>query len=109
MNLQEQYSEQPGFRPLYQQVRELLVSRISTGAWRPAEALPSEMALARELNVSQGTVRKAIDSLVAEKLIERRQGKGRMSPSIRAKAPNSGSLSSAMMTAIGRSRNASRR
>ena len=52
------------------------MSRISTGAWRPAEALPSEMALARELNVSQGTVRKAIDSLVAEKLVERRQGKG---------------------------------
>ncbi len=76
MNINDQYTEQPGFRPLYQQVRDLLVSRISTGAWRPAEALPSEIALARELNVSQGTVRKAIDALVADKLIERRQGKG---------------------------------
>ncbi len=76
MELQERHSDRPGFRPLYQQVRDLLVSRISTGAWRPAEALPSEQALAVELGVSQGTVRKAIDSLVAENLIERRQGKG---------------------------------
>ena len=76
MELQERHSDRPGFRPLYQQVRDLLVSRISTGAWRPAEALPSEQALAVELGVSQGTVRKAIDSLVADNLIERRQGKG---------------------------------
>ena len=68
--------DRPGFRPLYQQVRDLLLVRISTGAWRPAEALPSEQALAAELGVSQGTVRKAIDSLVADSLIERRQGKG---------------------------------
>ena len=34
------------------------------------------MALARELNVRQETVRKAIDSLTADKLVERRQGKG---------------------------------
>ena len=76
MQLQERHTDRPGFRPLYQQVRDLLVSRISTGAWRPAEALPSEQALAGEFGVSQGTVRKAIDSLVAENLIERRQGKG---------------------------------
>ena len=76
MQLQERHTGRPGFRPLYQQVRDLLVSRISTGAWRPAEVLPSEQALAVEFGVSQGTVRKAIDSLVAENLIERRQGKG---------------------------------
>ncbi len=66
----------PGFQPLYQQVYNMLVRRIAEGAWRPAESLPSEHALAEELGVSQGTVRKALDVMAAEKLVERRQGKG---------------------------------
>ena len=66
----------PDFQPLYKQVYDVLVRRIAEGAWRPAEALPSEQALAAELNVSQGTVRKALDALVAENLVYRRQGKG---------------------------------
>jgi GntR family transcriptional regulator len=68
--------EKPGFRPLYQQVRELLLARIVSGVWRPADALPSEQTLAGELGVSHGTVRKALDSLAADNLVERRQGKG---------------------------------
>lgn len=69
-------SEVPGFRPLYQQVREVLVRRIADRVWPPGDAVPSEQALATELGVSQGTVRKALDSLAAEHLVERRQGKG---------------------------------
>jgi GntR family transcriptional regulator len=69
-------TETPGFRPLYQQVREMFVRRIADRTWPPGEALPSEQALAVELGVSQGTVRKALDSLAAENLVERRQGKG---------------------------------
>ena len=68
--------ESPHYRPLYRQVYDYLVRQIAEGAWRPAEALPSEQALADKLRVSQGTVRKALDSLAVEKLIERRQGKG---------------------------------
>ncbi|MBY0421758.1 MAG: GntR family transcriptional regulator, partial [Parvularculaceae bacterium] len=68
--------DRPGFRPLYQQVRELLLARIASGVWRPAESLPSEQTLAGELGVSHGTVRKALDSLAADNLVERRQGKG---------------------------------
>lgn len=66
----------PDFQPLYKQVYDVLVRRIAEGAWRPAEVLPSEQALAAELKVSQGTVRKALDALVAENLVHRRQGKG---------------------------------
>lgn len=66
----------PDFQPLYKQVYSLLVQRIAEGTWKPAEALPSEQALAGELGVSQGTVRKAMDALAAENLILRRQGKG---------------------------------
>jgi GntR family transcriptional regulator len=66
----------PDFQPLYKQVYDVLVRRIADGSWRPAEALPSEHALAAELKVSQGTVRKALDALVAENLVQRHQGKG---------------------------------
>ena len=76
MELSARNPDRPGYRPLYQQVRELLLARIASGAWRPAEALPSEQALAEELGVSQGTVRKALDSLAADSLVERHQGKG---------------------------------
>ena len=58
------------FQPLYKQVYDRLVIRISEGYWKPAEALPSEYALANELGVSQGTVRKALNELEAEKLVE---------------------------------------
>jgi len=66
----------PDFLPLYKQVYNVLVRRIAEGSWRPAQALPSEQALAQELGVSQGTVRKAMDTLAAENLIARHQGKG---------------------------------
>jgi GntR family transcriptional regulator len=66
----------PDFQPLYKQVYDVLVRRIAEGAWGPAEALPSEQALAVELKVSQGTVRKALDALAAENLVQRHQGKG---------------------------------
>ena len=44
--------------------------------WRPGEAIPCEIDLARRFGVSQGTVRKAIDALAADNLVVRRQGKG---------------------------------
>ena len=62
-------------KPLYAQVRELLRERIRSGALRPGTALPNEFALARELGVSQGTVRKALDALAAEKLLVRSPGR----------------------------------
>lgn len=68
--------EPPRFRPLYGQVYESLVKRIAGGEWRAGEALPSEQALAAQLGVSQGTVRKALDALALDKMIDRRQGKG---------------------------------
>jgi GntR family transcriptional regulator len=57
-------------------VYETLVKRIADGVWRPGQVLPSEQALALQLGVSQGTVRKALDALAVDKVIERRQGKG---------------------------------
>lgn len=62
--------------PLYMQVRESLRARIASGDLRPGTVLPSEFALADEMAVSQGTVRKALDLMVADNLVERRQGRG---------------------------------
>lgn len=69
-------SSVPDFQPLYKQVYNVLVNRIAEGVWLPAQALPSEQALAQELGVSQGTVRNAMDALASENLILRQQGKG---------------------------------
>lgn len=66
----------PSFRPLYLQIKALLVKSLEAGEWRPAEAIPSEIDLAGRFGVSQGTVRKAIDALAADNLVVRRQGKG---------------------------------
>lgn len=63
-------------KPLYEQVDNIIRGRLIENTWKPGEALPSEMQLAKDLKVSQGTVRKALDALVAENLLFRRQGLG---------------------------------
>lgn len=69
-------SDLPGFRPLYRQVRDALIRRLVDGVWLPGQPLPSEIQLAAELGVSQGTVRKALDAMAAENMVVRRQGRG---------------------------------
>jgi GntR family transcriptional regulator len=66
----------PDFRPLYAQVKELMIGRMLRGEWRPGEILPSEGRLAAQFGVSQGTVRKALDEMAAQNLVVRRQGRG---------------------------------
>jgi len=66
----------PVFKPLYEQIKDFLTQSLVSGEWKPGESIPSEMELAARLNVSQGTVRKAIDALAKENILVRRQGKG---------------------------------
>jgi GntR family transcriptional regulator len=66
----------PSFSPLYQQIKALLLSSLQQGEWQPGQVIPSEMDLAERFQVSQGTVRKAIDELASENLLSRRQGVG---------------------------------
>ncbi|WP_419906783.1 GntR family transcriptional regulator [Hoeflea sp.] len=65
-----------GFKPLYAQVKDQLIRRLVDGTWQPGTNIPSEQDLARELKVSQGTVRKALDAMTAESLLVRQQGRG---------------------------------
>jgi GntR family transcriptional regulator len=53
-----------------------LVERLSKGEWKPGAAISNETDLAREFGVSAGTMRKALDSMEAERLITRKQGRG---------------------------------
>ena len=62
--------------PRYHRVRGVLSAEIAARRWKPGEAIPSEAEIAEAHQVSVGTVRKAIDSLVAAGVLERFQGKG---------------------------------
>lgn len=66
----------PTFSPLYRQIKDFMIRSLEAGEWGPGDAIPSETELAVRFNVSQGTVRKAIDEMAAENLLVRRQGKG---------------------------------
>jgi GntR family transcriptional regulator len=63
-------------RPLYLQVRDVLVERIANRTWKPGAEIPNELDLAREYGVSPGTMRKALDLMERERLITRKQGRG---------------------------------
>jgi GntR family transcriptional regulator len=62
--------------PLYQQLQRALRQAIETRILSPDDALPPERDLATEFSVSRITVRKAIDGLVNEGMLVRRQGSG---------------------------------
>lgn len=64
------------YAPLYKQIKGLLLASLQGGEWKPGELVPSEIELAARFQVSQGTVRKAVDELAAENLLVRRQGRG---------------------------------
>jgi GntR family transcriptional regulator len=61
-------------RPLYRQLTDRLRQEVARR--RPGERIASEPELAQSLGISRVTVAKAIETLVAEGLLVRRQGKG---------------------------------
>jgi len=65
-----------GGTPLYRQVKRVLLGLIESGSCRPGHALPNESTIALRLGVSVGTLRRAVDELVHEHVLVRRQGKG---------------------------------
>lgn len=60
----------------YVEVADLIKGEVHRGVWAPGTAIPSESELAKTYNVSLGTMRKALDVLVEQGLVERIQGKG---------------------------------
>jgi GntR family transcriptional regulator len=66
----------PAPRPRYREIKRDLTQRIAAAEWLPGGALPSEAKLAAHYAAAIGTLRKAIDELVTEGIVVRRQGSG---------------------------------
>lgn len=62
--------------PLYVQLEEIFSERIANGEWKVGETLPNELLLCQEFGVSRGPIRQALDHLVREGTLTRKQGKG---------------------------------
>ena len=62
--------------PKYIQIYEWVHAMIRKGRFKVGDRLPTEPGLAKRFNSSRMTVRKAIDPLVLEGVVERRQGQG---------------------------------
>ena len=62
--------------PRYRAVKQALQKMMESGQYAPGSVLPNETTLAASLDVSVGTLRHAVDELVHEHMLVRRQGKG---------------------------------
>jgi GntR family transcriptional regulator len=62
--------------PLYHQLKEIFDGKISGGEWSPGQLIPTENELIQMYQVSRTTVREAVNALVAEGKLEKKQGKG---------------------------------
>ncbi|MBN1776988.1 MAG: GntR family transcriptional regulator [Clostridiales bacterium] len=63
-------------RPLYKQLMQRLKNDITAGVYPTGVRIPGEQALCAAYGVSRVTVRKALEEIVREGLLVRRQGKG---------------------------------
>ena len=62
--------------PLYQRLSDEMLEKITSGEWPPDEAIPTEIELLKTYGVALGTVRKAVEILVSQGVLERNQGRG---------------------------------
>lgn len=62
--------------PLYVQVVECLKRDIENGVYNATGRIPTEEELAEQYKVSRITIRRAVDDLVSQGLVEKKQGKG---------------------------------
>jgi GntR family transcriptional regulator len=63
-------------RPRYRIIADELRARLGQGEWGPADLLPSEAALSDAYQASRVTVRRALESLRQDGLLDSRQGFG---------------------------------
>jgi GntR family transcriptional regulator len=62
--------------PRYQQIRDDIAARIAKGEWKAGDAIATEAELSGTYGVAIGTVRRAVDELANDGLIERAHGRG---------------------------------
>lgn len=62
--------------PLYSQLKDRIISAINNDELKYGEKIPTEIEIMEKYNVSRITVRRAIEELVAEGYLIKKQGKG---------------------------------
>ncbi len=62
--------------PLYHQLYQTLLAKIEKGEWKPGELIPTEKELGEQYKISRTTIRQALQQLVLEGYLSRRQGQG---------------------------------
>lgn len=68
-------SRRSGGAPIYRQIRDVLANELQE-LYKSGDLLPPENDLAQRFGVNRHTLRRAIDELVADGLVERHHGKG---------------------------------
>jgi len=69
-------ADMPAGGPVYRAIARAMTRRLAQGAWKPGTAIPSEARLKAEFGVAIGTIRRAVDELVAQNMLVRQQGRG---------------------------------
>ena len=65
-----------GGKPRYQELKDLIISQISSGKLRPHDRVPSENELVERMSVSRMTANRALRELTDEGYVERIAGRG---------------------------------
>ena len=63
-------------KPLYRQLKELILQQIHTGIWPEGAHLPTEFEMKKEYGLSRATIRQALDELEKDGIIERKRRAG---------------------------------
>ncbi len=64
------------YKPLYLQVKDVIVKRIENETYRNGETIPPEASLAEEFGTSITTIRQALTLLVDDGILVKKQGRG---------------------------------
>ena len=73
-------------KPRYQQLKDLIIGRISSGDLRPDDRVPSENELVESMQVSRMTANRALRELTDEGYVERIAGRGTFVADFRARS-----------------------
>lgn len=62
--------------PLYQQIKQSIISAIERGEWKSEEQIPTETELGEYFKASRTTIRQAVSELIDDKYLYRKRGVG---------------------------------
>ena len=76
LKLKSELDYNDNITPLYIQLAKLIKLVIRAGGYEAGEKLPSERVMSDYFSMARGTLRKTIDELLQEDIVQKKQGKG---------------------------------